>query len=122
MYEISIRECFSAAHSLEMGGRCENLHGHNYHVEITVSGPALDEKGILVDFRDLKRWVSEILETLDHSYLNETSAFRGINPSAENIAAYIYKELLSRIKIPGVKLKEVTVWESDNARATYKEP
>lgn len=122
MYEISIRKDFSAAHKLEIGGKCEALHGHNYRVEVTVSGPSLDGMGVLIDFRDLKKWLSEILEKLDHQYLNEIPAFTERKPSAENIAAYIYGELRSRISIPGVVLKEVTVWESDDARVTYREP
>jgi 6-pyruvoyltetrahydropterin/6-carboxytetrahydropterin synthase len=120
MYEVTIRKSFSAAHILkEIGGKCEDLHGHNFIVEATVRGASLNEEDILIDFRDLKRWINEILETLDHKYLNEIDMFKGMNPSSERIARYIHGRLADQVKTKGVKIARVTVWESENARVTY---
>lgn len=119
-YEITVKRSFSAAHVLrEIGGKCESLHGHNFIVEVTVQGNRLDNKDLLMDFRDLKRWTEEILASLDHTHLNELPYFQGINPSAERIARYIHHALMIKIPGPNVRVKGVTVWESDHARVTY---
>ncbi len=122
MYEVTIKKYFSAAHVLkEIGGKCESLHGHNFLVEVTVAGDALNGEDLLIDFRDLKKWIKEILEHLDHKYLNEVEAFRDINPSSERVAKFIYDLLTEKIKSLNLSLmvSGVTVWESDNARVTY---
>lgn len=120
MYEVTIRKTFSAAHILkEIGGKCEDLHGHNFIVEVTVKGEALNEEDLLIDFRDLKRWTNEIQETLDHKYLNEIEVFKGMNPSSERIARYIHDRLADKVKTMGLNIARVTVWESENARVTY---
>jgi 6-pyruvoyltetrahydropterin/6-carboxytetrahydropterin synthase len=120
MYEVTIRKSFSAAHILkDIGGKCEDLHGHNFIVEATVQGESLNGEDILIDFRDLKRWTNEILETLDHKYLNEIEVFNGINPSSERIARYIHDRLAEKVKTLGLKIVRVTVWESENARVAY---
>lgn len=120
MYEVTIIKSFSAAHMLiEASGKCEELHGHNFKVELTVAAEHLDKSGILIDFRDVKNWLSEILYSLDHKYLNELPFFKESNPSSENISKYIYEEMKFKIKIDEVKVARVKVWETDDAAATY---
>jgi 6-pyruvoyltetrahydropterin/6-carboxytetrahydropterin synthase len=120
MYEVTIIKSFSAAHVLEnIGGKCEELHGHNFKVEVTVAAPKLNPAGLLIDFRLLKKWLVEILEDIDHKYLNTLPSFAGINPSTENIAKYISEKMESEAKNAFVKIIKVKVWESENAAATY---
>jgi 6-pyruvoyltetrahydropterin/6-carboxytetrahydropterin synthase len=120
MYEVTIIKSFSAAHVLEnIGGKCEELHGHNFKVEVTVAAPKLNPAGLLIDFRVLKKWLAEILENIDHKYLNDHPSFAGINPSAENIAKYISEKMESEAKKASVKVSKVKVWESENASVTY---
>ena len=120
MYEATIRKSFSAAHILkDIGGKCEDLHGHNFIVEVTVQGESLNEEDLLIDFRDLKRWTNEILEMLDHKYLNEIEVFKGMNPSSERIARTIHDRLADKVKTMGLNIARVTVWESENARVVY---
>ncbi len=119
MYEVIIKRDFSAAHMLgEIGGQCEELHGHNFTVEATATAQVLNSEGIIVDFRDVKKWLDEVLEELDHRCLNELPSFSGINPSSENIARFIFDRV--RGKMPGdLCLAKVTVWESEDARVSY---
>jgi 6-pyruvoyltetrahydropterin/6-carboxytetrahydropterin synthase len=120
MYEVTIRKSFSAAHLLkEIGGKCEDLHGHNFIVEVSAAADALDEEGILIDFRLLKRWTDEVLEGLDHKYLNELECFEGVNPSSERIARFLYERIGEKTGQAKVSLTRVTVWESENARVSY---
>ena len=120
MYEVTIKKSFSAAHVLrEIGGKCEDLHGHNFMVEVTVRGESLNAEDILIDFRVLKQWTNEILERLDHKYLNDIDLFRNINPSSERIARYIHDQLADQIKSLHLNVARVTVWESENARVAY---
>ena len=122
MYEVAITQSFSSAHRLaDIGGKCEELHGHNFKVEVTVGGQALNSDGILIDFRLLKKFLKEIIDQMDHQHLNELPFFRGINPSSENIAHYIYKEMRHSVDAQNVKILRVKVWESENAAVTYKE-
>lgn len=120
MYEVTIIKSFSAAHMLaSIGGKCEELHGHNFKVEVTVAAPELNSSGILIDFRDVKKWLNEILDNLDHKHLNELSFFNKINPSSENMAKYICEELKSKAQQAGVAVARVKVWESENSAVTY---
>jgi len=120
MYEVTIRKSFSAAHLLrEIGGKCEELHGHNFIVEVSAAADALDEEGLLIDFRLLKRWTDEILDELDHKYLNELECFEGMNPSSERIARFLYERIGEKARQAKVPLTRVTVWESENARVSY---
>ena len=120
MYEVSIKQSFSAAHILEeIGGNCENLHGHNFTVEVSISSHELKDAGILIDFRVLKEWTEEILNELDHKYLNEIDYFKNVNPSAENIAKFIYDSIKERVQCHNLDVSRVTVWESEDARVTY---
>ncbi len=120
MYKVTVIKSFSAAHVLEnIGGKCEELHGHNFKVEVTVAAPKLNSAGLLIDFRVLKKWLAEILEDIDHKYLNTLPFFAGINPSAENIARYISEKMEAEAKKVSVKVSKVKIWESENASATY---
>jgi len=122
MYEVTIIQSFSAAHLLaEIGGKCEELHGHNFKVEVTVGAPKLNSEGILIDFRLIKKWLKDILNQMDHQHLNDLPFFKGKNPSSENIACFIYKEMQEKVPASGVKMLRVKVWESESAAVTYKE-
>ncbi len=120
MFEVTIIKSFSAAHLLaDIGGKCEELHGHNFKVEITVAAEKLNDIGILVDFRFLKQVLEDILEDIDHKHLNNLSVFAGLNPTAENIAKYIFEKMDPRVKTAGVNMTRVKIWESENAAVTY---
>jgi len=122
VYEVTIIKTFSAAHLLkEIGGKCEELHGHNFKVEVTVGAPALNSEGIVIDFRLVKRWLQDILDKMDHQHLNELHFFTGENPSSENIACHVYREMAAKVNEAGVKILRVKVWESENAAVTYSE-
>ena len=120
MYTVTIKKSFSAAHLLkEIGGKCEELHGHNFLVEVTVSAESLDNEDLLIDFRVVKRWTNEVLEQLDHKYLNDIEYFKNCNPSSEQLARFIYERIEEETRLSRVRLSRVTVWESDNACVTY---
>ena len=122
MFEVTIIKSFSAAHLLaEIGGKCEELHGHNFKVEVTVGAPKLNAEGILIDFRLVKKWLKNILDEMDHQHLNDLPFFAGKNPSSENIAYIVYKAMQAKVKGKEVKVLRVKVWESENAAGTYKE-
>ncbi|MCS7279943.1 MAG: 6-carboxytetrahydropterin synthase QueD [Thermodesulfobacteriaceae bacterium] len=124
MYRLKIKDQFASAHYLRnYGGTCENLHGHNWKVEVIVEGEKLNEIEILIDFKELKNYLKEVLQELDHRLINEIPYFQKHNPSSENIARFIFEKLKSKLNsIPHLILKEVTVFESDTASATYFEP
>ncbi|MCK5011882.1 MAG: 6-carboxytetrahydropterin synthase QueD [Deltaproteobacteria bacterium] len=120
MYELVLQKSFAGAHNLRgYDGECEKLHGHNWKVEVTVSSETLDDTGMVIDFTILKQKTTNIIEQLDHSYLNEIPHFVKINPSSENIAAYIFNLLKEELKDTPVLLTKVSVWESDTSRASY---
>lgn len=120
MFELKICSHFAAAHQLTMvAKKCENLHGHNWKVEVCVQGEHLNDAGVLIDFGVLKGYIREIMERLDHRFLNELPTFADTAPSSENLAVYIARSLQERIKEPGVAVSRVTTWESDDACATY---
>lgn len=126
MYEILVRTRFAAAHSLnEYEGPCARLHGHTWQVEVTVRGKELDRRGMLVDFKEIKAGIKKIIEELDHQNLNDLEPFKngGIeNPTAENLARYIYLRLEEIVKPEqGLQLTMVRVWESPDASAAYLE-
>jgi 6-pyruvoyltetrahydropterin/6-carboxytetrahydropterin synthase len=123
MYEISVDEEFAAAHNLRgYKGKCEDLHGHNYKVRVTIAGQELDSVGLLCDFVQVKKAIRDVIRTLDHKYLNELSPFDIINPSAENIARHIYVETSKQMQPQpnGAAIASVTVWETDTTFATYR--
>ncbi len=121
MFELKIVTHFAAAHQLKMvGEKCENLHGHNWKVEVYVTGENLNDAGVLMDFGEIKKSMAEIMTQLDHKFLNEVEPFHdGYPPSSENIAYHIAKELQKSIKDPAITVSRVTAWESENAGATY---
>lgn len=120
MFELKIVTHFAAAHNLKMvAEKCENLHGHNWKVETSVLGKKLNSAGVLIDFGELKVMVKQIMNDLDHKYLNELDYFTDGNPSSENIAVYIANKLQNMIQGKGADVSKVTVWESENACATY---
>lgn len=124
MFEISVKSSFSGAHRLKgYHGKCESLHGHNWDVEAFVASKRLDAGGLSMDFKTLKKKLKDILDGLDHRDLNGIAFFKKSNPSAENIAKYIYVNLKKALKgcPQKVSLKRVSVWETRDSRATYFE-
>ena len=120
MYELKVVAKFAAAHQLTMvGSNCENMHGHNWKVEVCVTGEKLDDGGVVLDFGEIKKHVAEIISMLDHKYLNELEFFQQGQPSSENIACFVAGELQQRIDNQSVRVSRVTAWESDDASATY---
>jgi 6-pyruvoyltetrahydropterin/6-carboxytetrahydropterin synthase len=120
MFELKILSHFSAAHQLTMvAKKCENLHGHNWKVEVCIKGDRLNEAGVVVDFGIIKGYVKETMDRLDHTFLNELPYFKDEAPSSENLAVYIAKSLQEMINEPGVAVSRVTTWESEDACATY---
>ena len=123
MYEVSVDETFAAAHNLRgYKGKCENLHGHNYKVRVTLAGKEVDSVGLLYDFVHLKQVIQSVIRSLDHKYLNELSPFDVLNPSAENIAKYIYDQTAKQLRQApnGAGVSSITVWETDVTAATYR--
>lgn len=122
MFQLKISTSFASAHNLmNYQGECENLHGHNWKVEVSVTAKELDKAGLGIDFKLLKSETKALLKKLDHKYLNELPPFRTISPSSENIARYLYSELSTRLNNGNIKVCLVTVWESDAACASYYE-
>ncbi|MFN3921020.1 MAG: 6-carboxytetrahydropterin synthase QueD [Caldimicrobium sp.] len=123
MYKLKVKDQFSSAHFLRnYQGACENLHGHNWTVELIVEGEELNEIEILIDFKDLKKILKEVLEELDHRLINDHPYFREKNPSSENLARFIFEGVKEKLRgFPQVKVKEVTVYETEKASATYYE-
>jgi 6-pyruvoyltetrahydropterin/6-carboxytetrahydropterin synthase len=123
MFEVSVDETFAAAHNLRnYKGKCENLHGHNYKVRVTLAGPELTPVGLLYDFVHLKQVIQSVIRSLDHQYLNEMPPFDTLNPSAENIARHIHDEIAKQIREEpnGAGVSSVTVWETEVSAATYR--
>lgn len=122
MFELTVHGHFDAAHYLkEYQGKCANIHGHTWRVEIKIRGNDLDQTGMLVDFSLIKKNLKAITEQLDHVLINDLTCFRETNPTAENISRYIYHEMDKSLKEYHVLLFSVTVWESSGAAATYFE-
>ena len=122
MFEVSVEHTFAAGHALRnYRGKCENVHGHNYRVQVIVRGEELDQTGMLADFVELKRLLRAISEPLDHIFLNDIEPFREVNPSAENIARYIWEKMTEGLRVDNpVEVAEVKVWETDIQSATYR--
>ncbi|MEP6962882.1 MAG: 6-carboxytetrahydropterin synthase QueD [Acidobacteriota bacterium] len=124
MYEVTVEQTFAAAHALRhYKGACENLHGHNFKVHVTIEGDVLDQAGMLVDFLDVKALMKQVMGLLDHKNLNEIPPFdEAKNPSAENIAEFFFNHMtagLAGTPVP-VRLSQVKVWETDIQSATYR--
>jgi 6-pyruvoyltetrahydropterin/6-carboxytetrahydropterin synthase len=125
MYEVTVEDSFAAGHYLRnYKGKCENPHGHNYKVRITLRGAELDKAGLLLDFKDLKEVMKGVIERLDHQMLNDIEPFTVLNPSAENLAKYFFDQANARLKsVTGgrVAVRDVTIWETDTTTARYSE-
>ncbi len=118
MYSLKVQGTFSSAHNLRgYKGKCEDLHGHNWIVEIVIKSAQLDALGMVLDFKYLKKKLNASLEQMDHKYLNKLNFFKKVNPTSENIAKYIYGQL--KPSIPWLSC--VTVWENSTSSATYEE-
>lgn len=119
MFELKIVTHFAAAHQLTMvAEQCENLHGHNWKVEVMVSGEKLNDAGVLIDFGELKTHVKKIIKELDHKFLNDLECL-DVAPSSENIAVHIAENLQKQLAGTGVRVSRITAWESETAAATY---
>lgn len=122
MFKLRVITNFSAAHHLQdYQGACQNLHGHNWKVGVSILCKDTDAIGLTIDYKVVKEYINEIMDRLDHQYLNNLAVFKGINPTSENISKYIYKELEKKIEQKGCKIAEVEVWESDNTSMMYFE-
>jgi 6-pyruvoyltetrahydropterin/6-carboxytetrahydropterin synthase len=121
MFEVTVEETFAAGHALRnYHGKCENLHGHNYRIQVTLQGAELDSIGLLVDFVQVKKSLQTVVDRLDHQFLNDLAPFDKLNPSAENIARYFYDEISGGLSDDGrVTLRQIKIWETDTTSATY---
>ena len=122
MFVLKIVTDFASAHSLrDYPGDCARLHGHNWQVEVSVCSQVLDDSGIAIDFREIKKQTKLVVKRLDHQYLNEIKPFDVLNPTAENIAKYFFDEIALLITNKDVKVKEVMIWETPRSAVTYTE-
>ena len=125
MYEVTVERGFSSGHFLRnYKGKCENPHGHNYKVRLTLRGEVLDDAGLLLDFKELKHVMRPVIDRIDHQMLNELEPFTKINPSAENLARYFFDETnlqLHELTKGRVRVKDCTIYETDTTTATYYE-
>ena len=122
VFEVYVKTHFAAAHSLKgYAGDCARIHGHNWTIEVFVKCKELDEIGIGIDFRDIKRAVKDVIQDLDHAHLNDLPAFKEVNPSSENIAKLIYHELCKKLNSDSVQISRVKASETPGTGATYWE-
>ncbi|MCL6583614.1 MAG: 6-carboxytetrahydropterin synthase QueD [bacterium] len=122
MYKLMVSASFAAAHQLRgYRGKCEALHGHNWRVQLYVRAGEVNEVGLAIDFKHLKKCLDGILSTLDHTNLNTLPSFEKQNPSSENIARYIFEQACKELQGSPIKVASVRVWESDSAYAEYLE-
>jgi 6-pyruvoyltetrahydropterin/6-carboxytetrahydropterin synthase len=121
-YQLKVITDFAAAHTLrDYPGACSRMHGHNWKVELEAVATQLDDIGMGVDFKVMKQAAREVGGRLDHQYLNDLEPFKSINPTAENIAAYMYKEIAARINSDSIKVTALTLWETERACVRYSE-
>ncbi len=125
MFEISVEETFAAGHALRgYKGKCENVHGHNYKVQVHIEGQKLDSTGLVMDFVEVKRILHEVVDTLDHKFMNDVPPFDVLNPSAENMSKYFHDEIAARlsqgVRETPVRLVQVRIWETETSTATYR--
>ena len=122
MFVLKIVTDFASAHSLRnYPGDCARLHGHNWQVEVSVCSNVLDDNGIAIDFREIKKQTKLVIKRLDHQYLNEIKPFDVLNPTAENIAKYFFDEVGLLINNEDISVKEVLIWETPRSAVTYSE-
>lgn len=121
MFEVSVEYSFAAGHALRgYKGKCENVHGHNYKVRVSVEGEKLNSIGLLMDFAELRAVLKGLVERFDHHFMNDLEPFKEINPSAENLACYLGTELQKKVQEQGLNVSAVTVWETDTTSASYR--
>ena len=121
-YQLKVITEFASAHTLrDYPGACSRMHGHNWKVELEAVATALDEVGMGIDFKKMKNVAREVGDRLDHRYLNELEPFTDINPTAENIAAYLYREISAQLNTDTIKVSAVTLWETERACVRYSE-
>jgi 6-pyruvoyltetrahydropterin/6-carboxytetrahydropterin synthase len=124
MFEVTVEQTFAAGHALRhYKGKCENVHGHNYRVQVTAEGDQLNSIGLLVDFVELKRVVRQIVDRLDHQFINDLEPFTVLNPSAENMAKYFYDKVVDGLNLSAevpVRISQVKIWETDTSIAVYR--
>lgn len=119
-FTVTKEQDFSAAHFLrEYHGQCEQLHGHNYRVQISVSCDELDDEGLVVDFVRLKEAMQEVIKRFDHQLLNEVEPFDMLNPTLEHLARYIAEEVAVRIDDGRARVTECLLWETERNRVLY---
>ncbi|MBN1970101.1 MAG: 6-carboxytetrahydropterin synthase QueD [Candidatus Delongbacteria bacterium] len=122
MYELFVKLHFSSAHKLAAyNGECSKLHGHNWEVKVYARADKLNEIGIALDFKEFKKSVKETVDRFDHVYLNDLEEYKNINPTAENIARILYKQLSDKINNDVIKIHMVEIWESEKQGARYFE-
>ena len=125
MFEVTVEAGFSSGHYLRnYKGKCENPHGHNYRVLVTLEGAELDEAGLLLDFKLLKTLLRPVVDELDHRMINDIEPFTELNPSAENLARYFYQQTSQQLQeLTGgrVRVKDCTLFETDSSFARYYE-
>jgi 6-pyruvoyltetrahydropterin/6-carboxytetrahydropterin synthase len=120
MYRVSVTRHFDSAHFLRgYEGKCESLHGHRYQVKVTIEAAALNDIGLAFDFTTLKKELGDIILRYDHHCLNDVPPFDNVNPSAENIAETIYRELRRKLEKERLDISQVEVWESPDSSAAY---
>ena len=118
-YSITVESYFSAAHRLKKyKGKCENLHGHNWRVEVVISSDVLNSTGMVFDFKEARRLLDKILGSLDHKELNKNEFFKKKNPTSELIAEFVFNSYKKKLKAP-LKLESVSVWETPTSSARY---
>lgn len=122
MYTITINRHFAAAHSITINDTPEPLHGHNFHVTLSLQGPALDPEGLLLDFHQAEAVLDEVLATLHNTNLNQTPPFDRTNPTAENLAKHIADRFGELADTPNASLASVTITESPGCAVTYTPP
>jgi 6-pyruvoyltetrahydropterin/6-carboxytetrahydropterin synthase len=125
MFEVTVEDSFAAGHYLRnYKGKCENPHGHNYKVRVTLAGHELDKAGLLLDFKDLREVMRPVIDRLDHQMINDLEPFTEMNPSAENLAKYFFDQTNLRLRATTngrVHVKDVTIFETDSTTAKYSE-
>ena len=121
-YSLKVVSDFASAHTLrDYPGACSRMHGHNWKVEAEVEASQLDEVGMAVDFKVIRQAVKKLTDRLDHYYLNEIPPFDEINPTAENIAAYLYRGLSEALNDEHIRVQAITLWETERACVRYSE-
>ena len=122
MFEVAVVMDFSAAHNLRgYKGKCEDLHGHNWKVEVTLKASRTDKIGMVEDFGAIRACLEAVLDILDHKYLNDLAPFKKVNPTSENIAQWIFRQMARKVR-RGLEVVRVKVWETEKSSASYFEP